>query len=175
MAEDRVAAYAEALLSVTRAEPTGELVRDELFRVARAVEGDDGLRSTLGDATVPVARRLQVIDDLLGGPADPVTVGCVSLLVASGQAGHLPAIVDALVERAAAASGRQVAFVRSAVELTPDQQARLAAALSSAVGRDVEVRVVIDPSVLGGLVAEIGDTVIDGSVRHRLAQLRDVF
>jgi F-type H+-transporting ATPase subunit delta len=174
MAEDRVAAYAEALLSVTQAEPTGELVRDELFRVARAVEGDDQLRATLADTTVPVARRLQVIDDLLGG-ADPVTQGCVSLVVAGGHGGQLPAVADALVERAAAASGRQVAFVRSAIELTADQQARLAAALSGAVGRDVEVRVVVDPTVLGGLVTEIGDTVIDGSVRHRLAQLRDVF
>lgn len=175
MAEDRVTAYADALLGVTRAEPTGELVRDELFRVARALEANDELRSALSDASIPAARRLQIVDDLLEGPADPVTLGCVSLVVASGRGGDLPAIVDALLERAAAASGRQLALVRSAVELTPDQRSRLAVALSSAVGSDVEVRVIIDPSVLGGLVTEIGDTVIDGTVRHRLAQLRSVF
>ncbi|HSL58055.1 MAG TPA: ATP synthase F1 subunit delta [Acidimicrobiales bacterium] len=175
MAEDRVTAYAEALLSVTGAEPTGEAVRDELFRVARALETNDELRTTLADRGIPVARRQQVVDDLLGGPADPVTLACVSLVVVAGHGGDLPAIVDGVVERAARAAGREVAFVRSAIALTADQEARLAAALSAAVEREVEVRVIIDPSVLGGLVTQIGDTVIDGSVRHRLAQLREVF
>ena len=66
-----------------------------------------------------------------------------------------------------------VGEVRSAVALTEDQQARLAEALGKATGKRVEVKVVIDPSVLGGLVAQVGDTVIDGSVRARLDQLRE--
>jgi F-type H+-transporting ATPase subunit delta len=65
--------------------------------------------------------------------------------------------------------------VRSAVELTSDQQQRLAAALRQSVGHEVTVKVIVDPSLLGGIVTEIGDTVIDGSVRRRLHQLRDAF
>ena len=65
-----------------------------------------------------------------------------------------------------------MAEVRSAVELTEDQRTRLAAALEKATGKAVEVKVIVDPSVLGGLVATVGDTVIDGSVRHRLDQLK---
>ena len=66
----------------------------------------------------------------------------------------------------------QVAEVRSAVALTPDQQTRLAAALANATGKQVNLKVVIDPTVMGGLVATVGDTVIDGSVRSRLEQLK---
>jgi F-type H+-transporting ATPase subunit delta len=66
-----------------------------------------------------------------------------------------------------------VAEIRSAVDLTEDQRSRLAAALEEATGQDVDVRVVVDPTVVGGLVARVGDQVIDGSVRHRLAQLRE--
>jgi F-type H+-transporting ATPase subunit delta len=66
-----------------------------------------------------------------------------------------------------------VAEVRSAVPLSADQTTRLAAALATATGKAVEIKVVIDPSVLGGLVTQIGDTVIDGSVRHRLNQVRE--
>ena len=66
-----------------------------------------------------------------------------------------------------------MAEVRSAIALTDDQKSRLADALGKATGKQVEVKVIIDPSVQGGLVAQVGDTVIDGSVRRRLEQLRN--
>ncbi|MCB1259187.1 MAG: ATP synthase F1 subunit delta, partial [Acidimicrobiales bacterium] len=72
-------------------------------------------------------------------------------------------------------SARSVAEVRSAVELSEEQRTRLASALSAKLGRDVDVVVVVDPSVVGGLVTQVGDTVIDGSVRTRLAQLKEAF
>ena len=64
-------------------------------------------------------------------------------------------------------------YKRQAVALTDDQRGRLAEALAKAIGRPVEVKVIIDPSVMGGIITQIGDTVIDGSVRHRLGQLRE--
>ena len=63
--------------------------------------------------------------------------------------------------------------MRSAVPLDAQQQQRLAAALSQATGKQVEVKVIVDENVLGGIVARIGDTVIDGTVRRRLAQLKE--
>jgi F-type H+-transporting ATPase subunit delta len=173
--ERTAAAYADALFTVTRIEGNPERVEDELFRVARALEGSDDLQRALTDPQLPATRRQQIVEDLLGGAADPTTVAVVSLLVGVGRSNEIPAIVDAFVSRAARESGREVAMVRAAVELTPDQQQRLAEALSANIGRDVSVRVIVDPSVLGGIVTQIGDTVIDGSVRHRLNQLREAF
>ncbi|MGY6500840.1 MAG: ATP synthase F1 subunit delta [Acidimicrobiales bacterium] len=176
MAGDRTtAAYADALFTVARAEGNPTRVEDELFRVARALEDSDELQRALADPQVPAARRQQVVEDLLGTAADTTTVAIVSLLVGVGRSHEIPAIIDALVARAARESGREVAMVRSAVALSDDQQERLAAALSSSLGREVTVRVIVDPSVLGGIVTQIGDTVIDGSVRHRLNQLREAF
>ena len=94
------------------------------------------------------------------------------MVVGSGRTRDLPAIVDRLVQRAAASKDEQVAEVRSAVDLTPDQLDRLRAALANATGGSVRVKVIVDPSVLGGLVATVGDTVIDGTVRTRLEQLK---
>ena len=90
----------------------------------------------------------------------------------AGRADDLPAIARALVARKAAAGGREVAEVRSAVALSDDQTQRLAASLKQATGKDVDIRVTVDPTVLGGIVTTIGDTVIDGSVRSRLAQVK---
>ena len=69
--------------------------------------------------------------------------------------------------------GRAVAVVRSAVALDDAQVQKLAVALGRATKKNIEVRVVVDPTLMGGLVATIGDTVIDGTVRHRLDQLKE--
>ena len=75
----------------------------------------------------------------------------------------------------AASADREVAEVRSAIELSEDQKQRLAAALEASTGKKVELKVIIDPTVLGGLVAQVGDTVIDGSIKTRLQQLKTAF
>jgi len=169
----RIEAYAEAMFEVARAEGTIDEVEDELFRFARTVESNDELRSVLTDEAVPVARRQGVVEDLFGGKASPVTANLVQFVVGAGRARQLPQIIDRLVERAAASKDSVVGEVRSAIPLTDDQKSRLAEALGKATGKRVEVKVVIDPSVIGGLVAQVGDTVIDGSVRARLDQLRE--
>jgi F-type H+-transporting ATPase subunit delta len=169
----RVEAYANALLEVSRAEGHLADIQDELFRFARTFEGSDELRSALTDPALPRERRIAVVEDLLGGKALQTSAALATFIVAAGRAGELPAIVDRFVELAAAEQRRAVAEVRSAIELTPEQTDRLREALNRATGKDVEVKVVVDPSVLGGIVARVGDLVIDGSVRHRLEQLRE--
>lgn len=172
-ADLRIDGYANALFEVARVEGSLDEVEDELFRFARTLESSDELRNTLTDEAVPVARRQGVVESLLGGKASPVTANLVNFVVGSGRARQLPQIIDRLVERAAAAKDSVVGEVRSAIPLTDDQKSRLADALGKATGKKVEVKVVIDPSVLGGLVAQVGDTVIDGSIRARLDQLRE--
>jgi F-type H+-transporting ATPase subunit delta len=173
MAHDRTLAYAEALFGVARAEGTLGEVEDELFRFSQTLRGNDELRNTLTDAGIPAARRQQIVEDLLGGKASPTTVALVSMVVGTGRARQLPKIIERLVEMSAAEANKEVAEVRSAVPLTDDQRERLAKALEDATGKQVEVKVVVDPSVLGGIVAQVGDTVIDGSVRRRLDQLKN--
>jgi F-type H+-transporting ATPase subunit delta len=172
MADDRTLAYSDALFEVARAEGTLGDVEEELFRFSLALEGSDELREALTDAHIPAARRQQIIEDLLGSEALPVTTALVSMVVGTGRARDLPAIIRQLVERSAAEANKAVAEVRSAIDLTADQRERLAQALNAATGKQVEIKVIVDPSVLGGIVAQVGDTVIDGSVRSRLEQLR---
>jgi F-type H+-transporting ATPase subunit delta len=172
-ASDRVDAYAAALFEVAKAEGSLATVEEELFRVARTLEGSDELRSTLTDRAVPVELRQGIVEDLLGPRALPVTTALVSFVVGSGRGKDLPAIIDRLVERAAEERSQAVAEVRSAVPLTEDQRDRLAAALGRATKKNVSVKVIVDPSILGGIVAQVGDTVIDGSIRHRLDQLKE--
>jgi F-type H+-transporting ATPase subunit delta len=173
--DDRIDAYSDALFRVAVAEGRLDEVEDELFRFARVLEGSDELRAALTDPATPPSRRQQIAEDLLANKATTTTVALISMVVGAGRAADLPLIINSLVDKIARASNKVVAEARSAISLTEDQRQRLAKALSAATGKDVEVKVIVDPRIMGGIVAQIGDTVIDGSVRHRLEQLRKVF
>ena len=168
----KVDAYARAILDVARAEDRVAPVEDDLFRFARALEGSESLRVALTDPQLPLERRLGVVDELTSGKALPLSGALLGLLIGAGRVNDLGEIVDRFIELAAASREREVAEVRSAIELDDGQVARLAEALSRATGKAVEVKVIVDPAVLGGLVTRIGDTVIDGSIRHRLDQMK---
>ncbi len=164
--------YARALFEVARAEGTLDEVEDELFRFARSYESSDSLRNVLTDEHIPAEKRQAIVEDLLGGKTTTTTIQLVSMVVGSGHSRDIPAIVDSLVARASSAKQLDVAEVRTAVELTDDQRARLKAALENATGKSINLKTIVDPSVVGGVVATIGDTVIDDTVRTRIEQLK---
>lgn len=170
---DRIESYAQAFLEVARAEGHLAEVEDELFRFARAYTASDELRLALTDPNLPVARKVAVIEDLLERKALAASQALVLAVVVAGRAGELELIVDKFVELAVAERAHEVAEVRSAVPLSDEDVERLRDALSRSTRKNVEVKVVIDPDVMGGIVTKMGDLVIDGSVRHRLDQLRE--
>lgn len=172
-APDRADAYADALLTVARAEGQLGEVEDELFRFARILEGSDELRMALTDPQLPAERRQAVVEELLGGKALAATRAMISFVVAIGRAADLPKIADRFVALAAQQRQHEVAEVRTAVPLDEASQRRLAEALSKTTGKQVEIKVIVDPTVLGGVVARIGDLVIDGTVRTRIEQLKE--
>lgn len=170
---DRVGGYATAILEVAQAEGVLARVENELFDLSHVLEGSDTLRQALSDPAIPAEKRQAIVEDLLGTRALPLTTALVSFVVGAGRARDLPGIIALVVERAASKRQHVVAEVRSSTPLSADQRSRLAQSLSANLGKQVEVKVIVDPSVLGGLSARIGDVVIDGTIRHRLDQLKE--
>jgi F-type H+-transporting ATPase subunit delta len=170
--DDVVRGYARALLSIAEAEGAVERVQDELYAFAKAAERHPELREALTDASLPAENRTAVVADLLGARAHEVTVKLATFLIDAGQARRLEAIAEELARIAAERSERTLAEARSAVPLTDQQRDRLQRALAEATGRQLELKVVVDPSVVGGLVARVGDEVFDGSVASRLSDAR---
>ena len=170
---ERTEGYAGAVVAIAEAEDVLDRVTSELASVGRAASGNEELRRVLSDRTVPASRRIGIVEDLLADQASPVTLNVVAMLVGAGRGGDLEAIADEALELAAATRGEAVAEVRSAVALSDEQIDRVAKALSRASGRNVTVHVVVDPEIIGGLTAQIGDTVFDGSVRTRLDKMKE--
>ena len=175
MSDEKIQGYAQAILAVASAESNGAQVEDEIYRFSQVLQSSEELKSTLSDASIPSARRQQIVEDLLDGQVTQTTVALVSMVVAAGMGGDIKAIADRVVGLGAESRDKAVAEVYSVVDLSSDQQHRLAAALKSATGKDVEMKIIIDESVMGGLLVQIEDEVIDGTVRTRLKQLREAF
>jgi F-type H+-transporting ATPase subunit delta len=170
---ERIRGYADRLFQeADRREAIDEL-EDEVVSFARVVESNRELRLALGDPNRPVGQRVALVADLLGGKVKPATARLVEYVIEAGHIRDLPGALEWVAGLAAEERGRRVAKVRSAVELDPAEYRRLTEALERTAGHPVEVRVQIEPSLLGGMAVEIGDTVIDGSVRRRLDQLRE--
>ena len=170
---DRVDGYAAGIFEIAKAEGSLDQVENELFQFAQVFQSNDQLREKLTDRSLPAEKRQAIVEDLLGQKASPLTVSLLSFIVGAGRVGELHEIIDRVVKKAAAERQHEVAEVRSAIPLDDEQQRRLTEALEKATGKQIELKVIQDPSVLGGVVARVGDTVIDGTVRRRLDQLRE--
>jgi F-type H+-transporting ATPase subunit delta len=170
--DDRISGYARGIYEIASGEGSLERVESELLTISRAFETEPELRSSLTNPQLPAERKQAVVEELIGGRASSLTVGVVQLLVSQNRASELPAIASAVSNAAAASRDKAVAEVRSAVPLSEDTVSRLTSALRKATGKDVEVKVVVDPAVIGGIVARVGDTVIDGSIARRFDSVR---
>lgn len=172
MADARIEGYARGIFEMAKGEGALDRVESELLAVARAIESSNELRSTLTDPQLTLERKQAIVEELIEGRASSLTIAAVQMIVGQGRAGDLPEIAMGLAEAAASSRNKAVAEVRSAVPLDEATIARLTASLGRATGKQVEVKVVVDPSVIGGIVSRVGDTVIDGSLARRFDQVR---
>jgi F-type H+-transporting ATPase subunit delta len=171
--ERLVRGYAQALFAVAQAEGQLDQVEDELFRFGKVVESRSDLWEALSDPRLPSDRKHALLEELLGKKASEHTLSLIEFLIDRGRGKDLPRILEAMAEVAAEDRRKQVAEVRTAVPLKAEQRKRLQEALSKATGKDVELKVLVDPSVIGGVVARVGDQVFDGSIRRKLELARE--
>jgi len=160
------------IVSADRSADLGE-VEDELFRFGQIVSGSPELAASIGDSTVPVTRRDELIEQLLGGKARPATVVLVKQAVRGFGGRSFAGALTRLVELCAEERDRSVAYVTVAEPLSEAEEERLGSALAQRYGRQVAVKVTVDPAVLGGARVRIGSDLYDGTVSRRLAEARN--
>jgi F-type H+-transporting ATPase subunit delta len=159
---------------VAAADEEGRLdaVEDEVFRFGHVVQADPDLRTALLDQAAPASARRDLVHRLLRDKASPETLRLIEQVVLGRRDRKLEAALERVGELAAEHRERRVAVVRAAAPLSPEHRERLERALSAQAGRQVRLNVVVEPDLVGGLKVEIGDDVVDGTVRSRLADLQ---
>lgn len=163
--------YGQAIFELAQEQgETGQWGQD-LSLVAEAFE-DAEFSALLKHAGVSAEDKRSAVETVLGG-VNPMVRNMVNLLVARG-------LVDAISEACAEYAqlldrqeGRQRVEVTTAVPLEPPEIERIASFVSGLIGREVALTARVDEEVLGGLVIQIGDRLLDGSARARLNGLRE--
>jgi F-type H+-transporting ATPase subunit delta len=165
----------DVLLAAAERDNSIASVEDELFRLERILDNESSLTTLLDEATVDASKRADLIENVLRGKANPVTLALVRHAVATRRKRSILLALDDLIEAAGARRERSVARVISAVDLTDAQLTALGDRLTEMYGRRIEVRYAVDPAIRGGLVVRVGDEVIDGSLASRLNDIRSAF
>lgn len=165
--------YARALLDVAAAQSDPGKVERDLSSLATAIDEHAELRRALTDPRVPIASRTALVRALAERAGVEQPVGRLLVLLAErGRLELVPTIAQVYRERLLAYRQIVRADVTTAAPLTPERAAALRQSLSRVTGRDVQVAVAVDPTLIGGVVARIGSTVYDGSIRTQLQKVR---
>jgi F-type H+-transporting ATPase subunit delta len=163
--------YAQAAFELALEKDELETWSDDLGYLAQAMETQE-FSELLDAPQVTVAKKIALIDETVGESINPLTRNLLALLASRNSAGLLPVIADAYQEKMDTHRGIERAELVSAVALSAEQQSKVEAMLKEMVGKDISLTVRVDPTILGGIVAKVGDLVIDGSTRSKLEGLR---
>lgn len=145
---------------------------DELLAAATVIDSDHELELTLGNKLGDAAAKASLVARLFAGRLSDGAVSVIRHLVTHARGRRLSAALRQSARVAADQGGSELATVTVAAPLSEAQQSRISSLLEHSAGRPVRVTTVIDPALLGGVRIQIGDDVIDGSVRSRLDDLR---
>jgi F-type H+-transporting ATPase subunit delta len=162
--------YAEAAFQIAREQGTEEGWSEGLSLMT-AVFSDPEAAAVMQEARISTADKMRLAESVLAG-VDPLVLNLARLLVHRGRTALVPQIDEAYGELVDAERGVAHAVVTTAVPLSEGEAATVAEKLSEISGRQVVIETQVDEGIIGGLVARIGDKLIDGSTRSRLSALK---
>ncbi len=163
--------YGQAIFELAQEQDQTVLWGQDLALVGEAF-GDADFNALLKHAGVSAEDKRNAVDTVLGG-IDPMIRNMVNLLVARGLVDAVPGACQEYAELLDRQEGRQRVEVTTAVPLEPSEVERITDFISGLIGREVVVTAHVDEEILGGLVIQIGDRLLDGSARARLDGLRE--
>ena len=174
MREESVARrYAAALLDVSRKQNTLDAAQAEIKQVAAKVAETGALRALLAQPLVTEDRKKQIVQRELGSAVSPQTLAFVNLLIDKRRITLLPEVAAEFERMVREVKNIAFATATSAVPLSPEQLVALERSLETRTGMDIELKTDVDPSLMGGVLVRIGDTVLDGTVKGSLERLRE--
>jgi F-type H+-transporting ATPase subunit delta len=163
--------YAEAAFEIATRDDALDAWREALATAADLLS-DERVAGVLDNPAIPLDKRTQVAERVLGRRVPPNVMNLVRLLVQRGRAEMLPAVAAEFKRLLDRRRGIVEALVTTAAPLGPDEQKALRAKLAAMTGHEVELDLRVDDALIGGLTVRLGDQLLDASVRSRLERLR---
>jgi F-type H+-transporting ATPase subunit delta len=164
--------YAEAVMEIAVSDRSVDRWLADVKLIGEAF-GDRHLAFILREPKIPARRKELILRDLLAARVSPAALNLALVLNQDGLVEIGPRLAQEFEQRYDDYRGQARGEVTTAMPLAPDERASIAADLQRITGKRILLEERVDPTILGGVVARVGDTLIDGSVRRRLHLLRD--
>ena len=168
------ARYALALFELAKEQGGLKQLEADAESLAGALDASSELRAVIASPVIAREDQANAIAALAAKlKLSPVTANTLALMAAKRRLFVLPQFAADLAARISADKGEVTAEVASATALSAEQAKKLSAALKARVGKDVKLKATVDESLIGGLVVKLGSTMIDTSVKAKLAALQN--
>src|ERR1051326_1531050 len=165
--------YATALFDIAQRQGNLDAVERDINALLDLMRLTPALRRMWESPLVPAGRKREIVSQILGESVDPLTLSFLRLLVDKRREEILDSVQSEMRQLADAARHMVRAEATFAVEPTADERTGLVRSLEQRTGEHVDLTIHVDPSILGGVVIRMHDTIIDGSVRGTLERLRE--
>jgi F-type H+-transporting ATPase subunit delta len=163
--------YAEAVFALAEESNTIDQWSGDLLTIANFADEPE-VAGIINSNKVPRDQKMRLLDAGLKAYVNPLAMNLVGLLAQRGKVAIARQIQIAFQEMVDAKRGIAHAVVTTAVALADNERAEIATKLSTLTGKNVDVTTVVDPSIIGGIIARIGDKLVDASTRSRLQALK---
>ena len=171
---DTSKSYADALFSLALETNTVSETLTALKGVRDGLFATEGAMELLASPSIPKDERCDVLEKAFGDVQPAHVMSFVGILVQHGYIRELDDCLSAYTQLHDEHCRLSTAYVTSAAEMTEGEKAELTEKLSRKLGRNIRLECAVDPSLLGGLVVRVDSKVIDGSLKHRLQEIKEV-
>ena len=162
--------YAQAVFRIAQENEQLDEWADDLNLLADAAANQD-VTALLNSPQIPQARKIEIVDRLLGDSVSPLAKNLLGLLATRSVTTVVVSIRDEYETLLNSLRGIERAEVTTAIELDDEQKSTVASILEAIVGKQIQVSTYVEPDIIGGLIARVNDQVIDGSIRARLRNM----
>ena len=165
--------YAQALFDIASEEKRLDLIGKELGELTRLIEEQEDVARVLHHPHISLTEKKALMDKILSGQVGDVVRHFLYLLIDRRRQDLLPLIMREFSRLADEARHIIQAKVASAVALSPSQTERLRQRLSQMTGKTVSLETELRPELIGGVLVQVGDRVMDGTIKHALGRMRE--
>lgn len=178
MANERIGnRYAKSLLELSKSEGISAEVASDMDAVGQILEDNENLSLALTSPIIQPSKKIKILADVFGGKVNPMTLEFFNLCIRKGRSDLIESVIHSYHKLYKIDQGISEVTVHSAVEMSEDNLNAIRSKLekSGRVLEKVEFKKVIDPSLIGGFVLDLGDTRYDASVAGRIKSVRQKF
>ena len=169
-----VDSFSKGIVEIISSSKDSERVENEILQVFNALSKSSEALDVFRNFGIPIEKKIEAVNVLLDKRVLPMTLDLITLSISQGHGDNLSDIESSVANYIAEKRGASVAKVVTAVELDAKTQNSLKAALKKKIGTDVDLKIDIDPDVMGGLSVSVGERTFDGLISSKISEIKTV-